>query len=212
MSRWFRLYDRLLDDPKAQRLPPDVFKGWINLLCLASRNNGELPALADIAFALRITDREADSLVQALMAAGLLEDAGERVAPHNWHELQYRSDADPTAADRKRRQRARSHADVTRDVTEMSRVQNRTETDTETEQKGAARDPLKSFPKFGSVGYGEWGALIRQHAPGRDVDMVADEFRRWCRQKQPTPIPFDAPGIDKTLATFCRHSTQRKSA
>ena len=37
--KWFRFYHDAIDDPKVQRLPGDVFKFWVNLLCLASRSN-----------------------------------------------------------------------------------------------------------------------------------------------------------------------------
>ena len=50
MSRWFRFYDEALDDPKVQRLAPHLFKTWINLLCLASKEDGTMPSNDDIAF------------------------------------------------------------------------------------------------------------------------------------------------------------------
>ena len=55
MSRWFRFYDEALDDPKVQRLAPHLFKTWINLLCLASKEDGTMPSNDDIAFRLRIS-------------------------------------------------------------------------------------------------------------------------------------------------------------
>ena len=36
-KQWLRLYDDVLDDPEVQRLPPDLFKHWVNLLCLANK-------------------------------------------------------------------------------------------------------------------------------------------------------------------------------
>ena len=85
MSRWFRFYEGALDDPKVQRLPPPVFKGWVNLLCLASRDKGRLPSLSDIAFALRVTEHEADTLIQALLTAGLIDDVKVNVGKvYDW--------------------------------------------------------------------------------------------------------------------------------
>lgn len=57
------------------------------------------------------------------------------------------------------------------------------------------------FPRDGSVAYSPYAALIRTNAPGRDVDFLAGEFRKFCREKA---IPFDHPSIGKTLATFCK--------
>ncbi len=132
MSRWFRMYDELLDSPKVQRLPPVLFKAWVNLLCLSSRCDGVLPCLDDIAFSLR-TDVETVSVwLSSLSDAGLLDKTGSGTSPHNWAERQFVSDKDPTAAERQARKRARdkeiSHAAVTRDVTPP-----RTDTDTDTD-------------------------------------------------------------------------------
>lgn len=92
MSRWFRLYDELLDDPKVQRLSGDDFKAWINLLCLASRNDGNLPSTEDIAFALRLDGKKASALLQRLVSVGLLDEADGRFSPHGWNARQYKSD------------------------------------------------------------------------------------------------------------------------
>lgn len=141
MSRWFRLYDTLLDDPKVQRLPDHLFKTWVNLLCLASRSNGDLPCIEDIAFALRLDDAEAAARLAALVERGLI-DNGDVARPHNWSERQFLSDGDPTAADRQRRKRDKArhvtrdneecHAHVTRDTSVTSRPPD-TETDTDTD-------------------------------------------------------------------------------
>lgn len=58
-SRWFRFYDEALDDPKVQRLPGEDFKAWVNMLALASKHGGQLPAIGDMAFALRMDERHA---------------------------------------------------------------------------------------------------------------------------------------------------------
>lgn len=133
MSRWFRMYSDVLDDPKVQRLPPDLFKAWVNLLCLASRNGGMLPGVEDIAFALRMSQDVTRNMVRDLSQRGLLDDA-DGLTPHNWNERQFRSDKDETASERKRRQREREKQpivtdDVTRDTTVTSRPpeQNRSE-------------------------------------------------------------------------------------
>jgi len=205
MSRWFRFYDRALDDPKVQRLAPDVFKGWVNVLCLASRNDGKLPSVPDIAFALRITDREADSLITALMGAGLLEDSGEKMVPHKWNELQFQGDKDPTNAERQRRFREKNrndsvtrYAPVTSHPPEQIQIQNRTD-----EMRAKTRDLIPSklvFPSDGSIEYTPFAAIARKHGGGADVDLLANRFRGWCMTKN---IDLADPHIDKTFATFC---------
>lgn len=122
-SLWLRLYTEVLNDPKVQRLDGDTFKGWVNLLCVAkeSSGNGTLPTLSDIAFYLRTDANTAGQLVQRLIDAGLIDQVGEYYIMHGWNLRQYESDNDPTAIERKRRERDRK-----RDVTDMSRVTSRT--------------------------------------------------------------------------------------
>jgi hypothetical protein len=103
--RWLRLYTELLDDPKVQRLPATLFRTWINLLCLAGKADGRLPATADLAFALRLSEAEAQEAVGALTARGLLDPAGDVLMPHNWHGRQFPSD---NVSERVKRYRERS--------------------------------------------------------------------------------------------------------
>jgi hypothetical protein len=130
MTRWFRVYDGLVDDPKVQRLDPLLFMTLINLWCLASANGGLLPSIDEIAFKLRMKSQKVQRILHALKTAGLLEDDERGTHPHNWEGRQHKSDGeDPTAAERARRYRNRQRNDgVTRPVT--SRFPE-TETDTE---------------------------------------------------------------------------------
>lgn len=136
MTRWFRMYTDVLDDPKVQKLPPELFKAWVNLLCLAGRNDGALPSVEDIAFALRMSQDVTRDIVVTLSQHGLL-DTENGLSPHNWNERQFKSDTANDAKERKRKQRAREkeqqnpdnvtacHSDSHGDVTAPE--QNRTE-------------------------------------------------------------------------------------
>ena len=106
MSRWFRMYADVLDDPKVQKLPPDLFKAWVNILCLASRNDGVLPDIEDIAFALRMSQPVTRDIVVTLTGHGLIDEC-DGLSPHNWAERQFKSDTPEDARERKRKQRAR---------------------------------------------------------------------------------------------------------
>lgn len=87
VNPWLRLWDRVLDNCKAQSLPVELFRGWINLLCLANRqdNRGRLPDNRTIAFALRITMAQASKLVNDLRAAGFIDPDNTM---HDWDEWQ----------------------------------------------------------------------------------------------------------------------------
>ena len=137
MSRWFRFYDCALDDPKVQKLPAELFKIWVNLLCVASRNDGLLPPIDDLAFMLR-KDASALSLhVSELQVIGLIDESEQGLTPHNWSTRQYQSD---NSAERVRKHReAKRHSNVS-PVTECNvtsnddvSYQNRYRADTETD-------------------------------------------------------------------------------
>lgn len=91
-DRWWRAYDRSRRDPKLQRLPAETFRGWFNLVCLASENGGALPALADIAFELRKSEFAAAKLLDDMKAAELFENIDGVWSPRKWNTLQYKSD------------------------------------------------------------------------------------------------------------------------
>jgi hypothetical protein len=114
VSRWFRFYEESLNDPKVQRLAGETFKAWVNLLCLASKDEeGILPSLSDIAFALRLSDEQTSDLLNHLYQLELLDEvevpnAPMSYTPHNWKGRQYKSDVtDPTAPKRQKAYRER---------------------------------------------------------------------------------------------------------
>lgn len=91
--KWFRFYAEVLHDPKVQKLPPQTFKHWVNILCLAAQHEGKIPNNHDdLAFALRISVDEALSVVNDLIERGLIEVTESSVSPHNWDSRQYKSD------------------------------------------------------------------------------------------------------------------------
>jgi hypothetical protein len=130
MAHWFRLYDEVVEDPKVQRLSPELFKTWVNLLCLASKNKGILPCSADVAFTLRISEKEASNRLDRLLDAGLLDEEFEGLKPHGWDKRQFVSDI---STDRVRRFRERSR-NVSEALHETPPYTD-TDTDTDTEQK-----------------------------------------------------------------------------
>lgn len=138
MTRWFRFYTSVVDDPKAQMLAPDLFKHWVNVLCIAAENDGELPSLSAVAFKLRLAEPKAAAVLVKLCGFGLLDKTDKGFKPHNWDGRQYKSDkTDNTNADRQKRFRDRQRNDdsnaKSNGVTSVTSKQPDTETDTETE-------------------------------------------------------------------------------
>jgi hypothetical protein len=148
---WFRVYDEALDDPRLQRLPASLFRAWFNCLCAASRNGGSLPDLPDLAFMLRTGPAALSRRLEALKAAGLIEEVDGALRPVEWEKRQFvRQDGQDggepmSAAERTRRwreRRARDAGNVTagdgRNVTVTPLEE---ETDLETEKQTQTAPP-----------------------------------------------------------------------
>ena len=138
-GRWFRFYNEALNDPKVQSLDGETFKDWINILCIASANDGVLPDMQHLAFALRKPLNDAITVVERLANAALIDRCngganGFHYAPHGWAKRQFKSD---TSNERVKRYRKRNC-----NVTE-------TPPDTDTEQSIPLSkdngDPKKNF-------------------------------------------------------------------
>lgn len=142
MSRWFRLDDDVVNDPKVQSLPDALFRAWVNVLCVASKHGGQLPPLRDTAFILRLTDAKAAEILTKLCQAGLLDKDGNTFKPHNWDARQFKSDV---STERVRRFRnAKRNVSETKAETKPETppdTETETETDSEVKTSGAAAPP-----------------------------------------------------------------------
>lgn len=159
MTAWFRFYEAALDDPKVQTLPGDDFKAWVNILCVACRHDGTLPQLPALAFMLRMSLNDCETLIERLSNAGLIDRKnggpnGSRYAPHGWDKRQYKSDS---SSGRVKRYRERS-APVAETPPDTE-----AETDTEAEKKQEQRGA--SAPDFAFV--------------GKVVRLNVADFARW---------------------------------
>lgn len=74
MSRWFRIYDEILDDPKVQGLDPATFKAWVNANCVAAKFPDSRISDRDMAWRLRLSDSEWKATKAELVAAGLIDE------------------------------------------------------------------------------------------------------------------------------------------
>jgi hypothetical protein len=118
MSRWFRVYDSIVDDPKVQQLSPQTFRGLINLYALTSRSEGAPLSASDIAFKLRMKPAKAEKLLAELKQASLIDETDQGFIPAGWASMQFKSDS---SAERMRKHRER-HCDGDSDVTRDGHV------------------------------------------------------------------------------------------
>jgi hypothetical protein len=138
---WFRFYTDAIEDPKVQRLPPHLFKTWVNLLCLAGRAGGPLPCVDDMAFYLRLSAHEAQQHLDELILAGLIDIMPDGARqPHNWSVRQYVSDSSAERVRKHRAKRADEACNVTGDVTVTP-----PDSDSETDSEGLT--PLTPLAK-----------------------------------------------------------------
>ncbi len=149
---WFRIYDEALDDPRLQRLPASLFRAWFNVLCATSRNGGTLPDLPELAFMLRTRPGALSRRIEALKAAGLLEETDGALRPVEWEKQQFvERAADPTAAERMRRFRERAaerNGAVTPTVTNVS-IEKDEDLDQDSQTAPAARESaIDAFEEF----------------------------------------------------------------
>ncbi len=169
-SNWFRFYAEVLDDPKVQGLSDKIYRTWIGVLCIARRNGGLLPSMKDVAFLLRISEKEAKARISELIGAGLIDRVGDdretRLSPHNWEIRQYDSDVS-TARVRAFRERQNGH-----DETFLKRKRN------------------VSFSASASESESVSGLPIRKK------DRESRWMRELCNNRQAFDIELDIPSLD----------------
>ena len=74
MTRWFRVYNDLVDDPKVQRLDPHAVQGADQSRGVWHRQtDGVLPAIDEIAFKLRMKPEKAAERSTIYATAGLVD-------------------------------------------------------------------------------------------------------------------------------------------
>lgn len=204
MSRWFRYYDDALNDPKVQRLSGDMFKAWVNLLCVASKNGGEIPSLAEAAFSLRLPETKTGAIVADLAKRELLDPVeGGYFRPHNWGKRQYKTDVtDPTNAERQKRFRDRHRNTVTtvtdkRPDTEQIQSQNTEQTEAKNFNGEGRRAPLphgtisrSRGTVFIRAGTNDWAAYAADYRANKGVEPEPNEDGGfWFKTAGAAPLP-----------------------
>jgi hypothetical protein len=139
MYRWFRLHNDAINNPKVLRLSDQLHRRWIGLLCIASKNEGVLRSIDDMAIMLRTTPTVLARDISKLVTARLIDDREGELRPHDWDEWQPKSDAnDPTATARMRRYRQRQRNDRNATVTLLRPDQIRPDIDTDKDTNSVA--------------------------------------------------------------------------
>jgi len=214
---WFRFYSGALDDPKVQRLTGDLFKVWVNLLCLANEaeERGALPLPDDIAFRLRLDFQKAEDAMRGLVRAGLLdEDAEGGLHIHGWETRQKKSD-DVTARVHKHRNKGNDIETLPKrfcNALEESREEESREEKSRPEERAPeppqrpAPTPRRAGARATLDGYAPSAAFrdaALQEQPWLDFAAVTENWRDWHRAKGDTIRDFDA-----SLRTWLRRERE----
>ncbi len=156
---WFRFYTKSIDNPKIQALSGDLFKAWVNLLCLARLNDGYIGKMSDVQFRLRCSEADANLWVAELIERKLLDQTPEGIRPHDWEEYQYPSD-NPTKRVQKFRKKRAGNVSVTADVTPRKRFSNGTEENRIEENRNGV--PPKTSPPIEKPALKTDPAILRE--------------------------------------------------
>jgi len=160
MSRWFRFYDDAINDPKILKLSDKLHRVWIGILCAASKNNGDLPPLDDLALVVRMKPEKLRDALESLKKSGLIDEVEAVLKPHNWDKRQFKSDV---STERVKRFRNASSA-VSETPPETEQKQN---TEAEEESRSADAPPDKVVP-------------IRRYAfEGRIIRLEQADLNKW---------------------------------
>lgn len=193
-ERWWRAKNSSVNNRKLQQLPGELFKAWYNINCLASANDGVLPCIADIAFALRLSEQRAASIVTQLVVAKLLDRKGDSIVPHDWDEHQFKSDVtDPTAAQRMKRYRSNKRNDRNAAVTVIRPDTEQIQKDSEPIGSGADTPPDPSDPErqlfvrgrelFGKKAGGQIAKMLK--ACGGNVSLARSKLELAATKNEP---------------------------
>lgn len=167
---WFRAYTEMIDDEKLRLLAFEDRWHFVAIMCLKGQGvlDGNDPLMMrKAAVKMGLDLRTLEEVARRLEEVGLIDK--ETLEPLQWESRQMRSDADTTAADRKRRQREREKADLQPvenkgtnsshdDVTDESRVTvtnvTRTEVDTDKEEETKTKPRARAAAP--AVDFSEW--------------------------------------------------------
>lgn len=165
---WIRLYTDLPSNPKVQRLPPPLFKFWVNCLCLYGKK-GFLPEVKDISWALNIRENQVSENIGQLTSCGLFDELEDGVTPHDWDELQFESDTSRERQKAYRDRKLNRHHSVTRDVT-------RDVTVTPQEQSRVDTEQIQSRTEARARAFDEQWILFREAYEATGKPLIEEDF------------------------------------
>jgi hypothetical protein len=188
--RWFRFYDDVLNDPKVQQLPCEMFKAWVNILCIASKHGGTIPE-CNVSFLLRLTEDETKSLLQSLVDAGLIDRKNGKLMPHGWNKRQYKSDSSTERV--KRFRNAKVTPTATPPEADTEQIQNKPPNPL----RGEFEEFWKAYPRKVARGSASraFAKAVKKASPATIIEAVK-LFASVCAGREPEFIPHAATWLN----------------
>lgn len=146
MSKWFRFYSDAMRNPKVAKLSDREFRLWVQVLSVASENEGRIPPTEELKHVLNARLDHLLTGLKRLISGGLIDRLEDGYEPHNWKKFQYRSD---TSTERVRKHRSE------RNVSE-------TPPDTETEQRQKIEPIVQQTVAASAAPQGKYDKLLDQ--------------------------------------------------
>lgn len=149
---WFRVYTRILDNPRLQTMDANLFRQLMNFWALAKLNNGALPAIDEIAWRLRRTPEQVTEDVAKLIDAKLLDRRGKIISPTNWVSWQTKK---PVSTERVQRFRNKSRSAIETQGETLHETPSETQFETpvehknETQRRKEKEEYIPPTPLFG---------------------------------------------------------------
>lgn len=105
MTKWFRFYADAMRNPKVAALSDREFRLWVQVLSVASENEGRVPPAEELKHMLRMRLDHLLSGLDRLISACLIDPIEGGYEPHHWHKFQYKSDTSTGRVQKHRSQR-----------------------------------------------------------------------------------------------------------
>lgn len=110
MTKWFRFYADAMRNPKVAALSDREFRLWVQVLSVASENDGRVPPADELKHMLKARLDHLLTGIERLISTGLIDRLERGYEPHNWKKFQYKSD---TSTDRVRKHRGERNVSET---------------------------------------------------------------------------------------------------
>lgn len=207
-GRWWRAYDRSRHNPKLLKLSDRHFRWWFNLVCAASEKGGVLPPHADLAAEFRVSGKVMTDILDALIAAELFDHDETGIRPHDWDELQYKSDSSSNRVKAFRKRQGNGACNV-------SETPSESETDTDTDKTGAkAPEEPRNEPRTKLPADWQPSPDCRDHArdKGLDPNSTSEAFTDYFTQGRGRNEKRTAAGWEKRFRVWCNTDADRRPA